>query len=43
MIGNNAPSIVINSLTVREEADINKIARQLQTEVDKRNRFKGIL
>jgi phage-related protein len=43
MIGNSG-GITVNmyGLTVREEADITKISRQLQYEIDKKNRAKGV-
>lgn len=45
LMGNNngGVNITIQSAVVREDADINRIARQLQLEIDKRNRYKGVL
>jgi hypothetical protein len=39
---NNGVTINMYGLTVREEADITKISRQLQYEIDKKSRAKGV-
>lgn len=45
LMGNNNSgiNITIQNAVIREDADITKIARQLQLEIDKRNRYKGVL
>lgn len=41
VLGNSGPSIVVQQLVVREEADIRKIANELKTLEDRQKRFKG--
>jgi len=45
LIGNNGGGVTVNlyGTTIREEADITKVARQLQYEIDKKNRSKGVI